>query len=825
MPISVQCPTCGRTFSIRDELEGKKVRCECGGVIVVEPSGPVVSRPPMAVPVTGPASRPQRPPTATPLGSDAYDVERPHAFRKRHPDYGVDDDDEGEGRKGGNPFDKIPGGKWIIIGPLILILGATFVRLALPPVLEALREVRLPAVARSDASTPSMSPAAGTSDDSSDSPPSDTSDEPAGQPVAEGPKWELPAAPYALASVTNRVSPDTVAIDFPPAPRFAARDGVLVADVMLNVPAGEPGSNGRLTIYKPSESTAEPSVDRKLPCVLVGPPGGSPIAFVPAPADADESDLISLAKSGHVVVAFHFDGELTPADNTPERHALAAQAFLASQAGLVNARNALDFVLARLSDVDPNAVFIAGRRNSGTLALLFAEHEPRLRGCIAWGGTPNVVLELQRRAQLTGKQPDADEMLVAERLSPATHAAKLSCPVSLVSSSADDAAMHAFQQQLQTLQKTVTLVVVPETQSSGPAHPEEMAAANTWISEVLHPRTADQRGKGRAKPHDGAPVVGGAREVRSGERNFRLEAVQASRLHRSKAANSLLLADVLLSSDTDLLGRVRWSPALKRPAAQLHWGFGVELNGMRSKPANLRAPGAVANLERDPTAEWRLSEELRKATGEIGVWLAEGLKHRVDAGSFGDWVVEERRGDREHRGIVLFDFAPVSQMLTDARTQNVDVLLAHVLTQDEGRTSMTLVVQLYDVSSGEKIWESKPVSSTRLAAGRRQGKNLEADFAEEVLKAIDDQIVLRDMPELSPAQVRSRLKAIRSRSLPDQLMALVELRYYQLDDLLSREATIAEVAELLDVDEAKAFCSDDVDARRKVVEQLAPEKR
>ena len=44
-----------------------------------------------------------------------------------------------------------------------------------------------------------------------------------------------------------------------------------------------------------------------------------------------------------------------------------------AQAGLVNARNALEFVLARVPEVDPKRIYAAGHSSAGTLALLFAE--------------------------------------------------------------------------------------------------------------------------------------------------------------------------------------------------------------------------------------------------------------------------------------------------------------------------------------------------------------------------------------------------------------------------------------------------------------------
>jgi hypothetical protein len=99
-----------------------------------------------------------------------------------------------------------------------------------------------------------------------------------------------------------------------------------------------------------------------------------------------------------------------------------------------------------------------------------------------------------------------------------------------------------------------------------------------------------------------------------------------------------------------------------------------------------------------------------------------------------------------------------------------------------------LVVELHDVlaqsapdaATGDaagKLWESKPITSAKLQAARRQGKNADADFAAEVLAAVDEQIVLVEMPELTPADVARRVKAIAALGSTRPLEALIELRY------------------------------------------------
>ncbi len=157
---------------------------------------------------------------------------------------------------------------------------------------------------------------------------------------------------------------------------------------------------------------------------------------------------------------------------------------------------------------------------------------------------------------------------------------------------------------------------------------------------------------------------------------------------------------------------------LARPAALLHWSFGVELNGFPGTgPANLQIPTIEAQ-SRDTGTQWRLSNQMKTMTGEIGVWIAEGLKNRVNSGAFGDWAQETRRSSYEQRGIALLDFSPLDVLLKRARAEGSDVLLAIVLTMTRGTSAnnpaTSMIVQLYDVQSGQKFWESKPVTRAQL---------------------------------------------------------------------------------------------------------------
>ncbi len=170
---------------------------------------------------------------------------------------------------------------------------------------------------------------------------------------------------------------------------------------------------------------------------------------------------------------------------------------------------------------------------------------------------------------------------------------------------------------------------------------------------------------------------------------YRDRARFALSLGDTRTGAAYLRADLVTSDDRSIIDGVLWSPALKRPMMLLQWGFGVEARNLPGAgPANLRPPGGLPPLaRRNLETDRKLAEELIVLTGEIGLWLAQGLQIRVDSGSFGDWGQESRRARLEHRGIVLLETAPVETLLAMAKAEHLDVLMAFVLTLNRNISS------------------------------------------------------------------------------------------------------------------------------------------
>lgn len=206
-------------------------------------------------------------------------------------------------------------------------------------------------------------------------------------------------------------------------------------DVDLESRSEGPGQSTRLRVYIPAMNEG---FERR-PLVLVPPAGSNLLHGLPI-AELGRDGLLpehtDYVRAGFVVVAFSVDGpieDLGTASGTEVRTAY--ERLVAAHAGVVNARNALAYALAKVPQVDPKRIFVAGRDSAGTLALVFAAHESQLAGCIAYAPISDIRHDLSDKGiqvAAPGFQqaiPGAIEF--SRRFSPIHLADRVDCPVFL----------------------------------------------------------------------------------------------------------------------------------------------------------------------------------------------------------------------------------------------------------------------------------------------------------------------------------------------------------------------------------------------------------
>jgi dipeptidyl aminopeptidase/acylaminoacyl peptidase len=148
-------------------------------------------------------------------------------------------------------------------------------------------------------------------------------------------------------------------------------------------------------------------------------------------SELEEKHHAQFVQAGVAVVAYELDGRNNASFGDNQMMRKQYDAFKDSCAGLVNARNALEYVLGHMQAVDSTKVFAAGLGYGATHALLFAAHDARLAGVIAIHPTVDLrshpgVESLDRSLPIR-----SGVRAFSSQCSPQTHVAWIRCPTYL----------------------------------------------------------------------------------------------------------------------------------------------------------------------------------------------------------------------------------------------------------------------------------------------------------------------------------------------------------------------------------------------------------
>ena len=247
-----------------------------------------------------------------------------------------------------------------------------------------------------------------------------------------------------------------------------------------------PGGQMDMILYLPSGAHQPAS----LPCVLIAAAGTSLLEGNGCFDESYQSETIPYVKQGFAVLGYSLDGPLSSDKPSNQETVAAYQQFRDAHAGLVNARNALEFVLQQVPAVDPKLVFTAGHSSAGTLALLFAEHESRLAGCIAYAPCVDVEKRLSDYSSNPRVQlllPDIEAFVRQE--SPLTHVKSLNCPVFLFHAEGDSNApiseSQALAARLTTQGTLCQLETVPDGDHYDSMLEEGIPRGIAWLKRTI----------------------------------------------------------------------------------------------------------------------------------------------------------------------------------------------------------------------------------------------------------------------------------------------------------------------------------------------------
>ncbi|HEX5103933.1 MAG TPA: prolyl oligopeptidase family serine peptidase, partial [Pirellulaceae bacterium] len=238
--------------------------------------------------------------------------------------------------------------------------------------------------------------------------------------------------------------------------------GVVWHEIYLGDDGGyydPPGHGGYMYLYLP-DGQHQP---QSLPCILHTGAGTTLLHGVELEGEGNPPEYIPYVKSGYAVLLYDMDGPIYDDEDVEEMRD-AYKAFKASRAGLVNARNAIEYLIAKVPEVNPSQIYASGHSSAATHALLLAEHEPRLAGVIAYA--PAVDLPkwfAPRLGVLRLLLPGVTDFVTQS--SPNTHIARLKCPTLLFQAEDDSICdirdTRTFADQLRAQGTDVTFISVP----------------------------------------------------------------------------------------------------------------------------------------------------------------------------------------------------------------------------------------------------------------------------------------------------------------------------------------------------------------------------
>ncbi len=253
--------------------------------------------------------------------------------------------------------------------------------------------------------------------------------------------------------------------------------GVSFYEVELDTAGGE---RGKVWIYLPKGHT--PKTKKKVPCVVIAP-AGTRLFHGMGLADGDRPEHLPWVEAGFAVVSYTIDGAFAD-DATDPQFIAAVKRFTKAEGGVANARDALDYALARVPSIDPERIYTSGHSSAATLSLQFAANDDRVKGCVAFaprsdleGGLKELVPDLEPHIPGFGKW--------LKDHCPLRQVAELECPVFLFQAADDQvipmAETRAFAKALGKTNDAVELVTVEAGGHYDPMIDPGLPKAIAWV--------------------------------------------------------------------------------------------------------------------------------------------------------------------------------------------------------------------------------------------------------------------------------------------------------------------------------------------------------
>ncbi len=231
---------------------------------------------------------------------------------------------------------------------------------------------------------------------------------------------------------------------------------------LLEFTGAAPGLPMHARLYLPAGYHS----DQSLPCVFIAP-AGTRLIYGASLSNDDSPEHLPYVRAGFAVMAYELSGNLNLPQNAPAKYRDLRNPiyqFMAADGGLANARLAIDYVLSKVPQVDPNRLYAAGRSSAGTMALDLAAADSRIRAVAAYAPATDVVAYWGNHLDDLNRAVPGSAAL-ASRVSPIKHVSQFNCPVFIFHADDDrtvpTADVQRFVEAMDSAGKTVEFRRVP----------------------------------------------------------------------------------------------------------------------------------------------------------------------------------------------------------------------------------------------------------------------------------------------------------------------------------------------------------------------------
>ncbi len=307
------------------------------------------------------------------------------------------------------------------------------------------------------------------------------------------------------------------------------------------------------------------------------------------------------------------------------------------------------------------------------------------------------------------------------------------------------------------------------------------------------------------KPAAGAKVIQGAPPA-----DIELNPIEAALEEASRAYLAQVVAELLAGDDAAFREQMQWYPLGNRPVFGLRWACGVE-----------RADAAP------------LPETLEKDLKTLSLALVTGLDQRLGNRVFGAWP---ETGDPRCRQVAVLRTGRRHELIAAAKRRAVDLLVIVQTVPEAGSASpaaqtappQARKIELFDVIE-ERVVATFPAPLAAAVPGPMGPvpppnapvpKVPAPELAEQFLKYVDERCTLQPVPWAVVDRAKPRMTQLASRVVSPHAGAavLLEVRYYQLRQLVPNDQAIAVYDSILGEGRGAKLALGDPAARREALQ-------